>query len=170
MLCAGVDTMHLVWMDGSMELHHVEVDADPAFQADMLERADRFMAAVEFGIVPDWVRHELRAEHVAALHPNPAGEIELDGDEMQKAIRYDELRSEKSRIEDEMKALRDDLALLLGEAEVGMFGGVKVVSFSARKGRAGFAKDRLMKDHPDLAAQYVTEGRPTRALNVNVPD
>jgi hypothetical protein len=55
MLCAGHDSMDLVWLDASLDLHYEEVDADETHQGDMLNRAERFMAAIDMGIVPDWI-------------------------------------------------------------------------------------------------------------------
>ncbi|MET0521353.1 MAG: YqaJ viral recombinase family protein, partial [Jiangellaceae bacterium] len=52
MLCAGADACWLVWFDASMDIRERLVEADVDLQDEIVRRAERFMAAIELGIVP----------------------------------------------------------------------------------------------------------------------
>jgi predicted phage-related endonuclease len=168
MLCCGSDVIELVWVDGSLELHHQTVDADEAFQREMLERARNFIADVDQGIVPDWIEPTLRAEHIIDLYPSPAGEVEVDRDTVNAVLRYADLRTEKALIEGEMKALRDEVVATLGDHEAGVWAGEPIVTFKAVKGRRRFDDKAFAANHPELAEQYMVTGKGSRRFMTRV--
>lgn len=166
--CTDTDTLYLVWMDASMTLQWVEVDRNEAHIADMVARADRFMAAIDLGMVPDWI--EMDASHVAALHPDPEGEVELDDETVAMLRDYDEHRAAVKYHEGEMKVIKDKVANILGDHAVGIHEGVKVVSFAKVKGRTSFDQAAFKKAHPALAAEYTKTGTPSRRFTVSVTE
>lgn len=155
MLCCGGDVATLVWIDSSMELREVDVEADVEFQAELLARAEKFMAAIEFGMVPDWVR--MSAANVQAVHPTGAGEVELDEVDVAFVQQYVALREEKKSIEAEMAEIKDRIASVLADREVATFDGRPVVTWKAQKASRTFDHKRFVEEHPDLAEPYMVE-------------
>ena len=70
--------------------------------------------------------------------------------------------------EDAAKKARAELlsywASNYGTAEVALLPGGGKVSYKSQAGRASIDADRLRKDHPQLAAEYTTQGAPFRTL------
>jgi predicted phage-related endonuclease len=164
--CTDTDTLYLVWMDASMSLQWCEVDRDEVHIADMVNRAERFMAAIELGMMPDWVTPEAR--HVAALHPDPAGTVELDDATVALLAEFAEHRDAVKYHEAEMKTIKDQVAVVLGEHEAGIADGKTVVSWSKVKGRSSFDQAAFKADHPDMVARYTKTGAPSRRFMVNI--
>lgn len=166
MHCTGHELCDLVWMDSSLDLQVMTVDADPAFVAELVKRAERFMAAIDLGIVPDWIVPELTAAHVAAIHPTPAGEIELDEDTAALVHKYRDMRVMKSEIERTMELLKNAIARKLGEHEAGTELGVRVVTFKPTKDAEVVDVKRLRAERPDVADEYITLRPGTRRFAV----
>ena len=162
--CTDTDTLYLVWMDASMSLQWCEVDRDEVFIADLVARAERFMAAIELGMMPDWITPE--AHHVAALHPDPSGEVVLDDETAEWLREFDEHRKAAKYHEAAMKEIKDQVANVLGDAEVGVHDGVTVVSWRKVKGRSSFDQAAFKAEHPELVGRYVKVGAPSRRFVV----
>lgn len=156
MLCGGIDHAVIVWLDSSMDMQVAEVDADEAFQAELLRRAERFMAAIELGIVPDWIVPELTAGHVAAIYPDAEGEVELDADTVELIGKYRELRAGRDESERLMDSLKNVIVRKLGEHAVGTFDGAPVVTYKSVKDSETVDVKRMRKDWPDIVEQYVS--------------
>jgi predicted phage-related endonuclease len=154
LLCTGRDHGVIVWLDASMDLQDYEVDGDDAFQTELVTRAERFMAAIELGMVPDWIVPELTAGHVAAVYPHPDGEVELDTETAELVSEYRSLRYEKSEYERAMESIKSIVAGRLGGHAVGTVDGVPIVTFKETKGAAAFDLDSFKQDHPGLFSQY----------------
>lgn len=159
MFCTGADHIELVWVDSSLDMQHVTLDHDEAFTAELSVRAERFMAAIDLGMVPDWIVPELTAHHVALLHPDPAGEVELPDEAVELVERYVSLRSTKGVIEREMDEIKSRVAVQLGEHEYGVRDGERIVSFKSIADSEVVDTKRLIADHPDIVRQYI-ETRP----------
>lgn len=154
MMCTGIDHATVVWLDASMDMHDVELDADEAFQVELVRRAEKFMAAIELGMVPDWITPELSAKQVAAVHPNPEGEIELSAELVEQVNDYRDARAIRRAADDRMDRIRDEVARALGDHEVGVYEGVEIVSFRAVKDSYKLNVPELRADHPDLVEKY----------------
>lgn len=166
MHCTGHETCDVVWMDSSLELQVVTVDPDPAFTAELVKRAQRFMAAIDMGIVPDWIVPDLTAAHVAAIHPSPAGDVELDEDTAALVHKYRDLRATKSEVERTMELIKNAIARKLGEHEAGTELGVRVVTFKPMKDAEVVDVKRLRDERPDIADQYISLRPGTRRFAV----
>lgn len=164
--CTDTDTLYLVWMDASMTLQWCEVDRDEAHIADMVGRAERFMAAIELGMMPDWVTPE--SQHIAALHPDPVGEVVLDDDTVALLRDFADHRDAVKYHEAEMKAIKDRVANVLGDREAGVYDGQTVVSWSKVKGRSSFDQATFKADHPEMVGKYTRVGSPSRRFMVNI--
>jgi len=154
MLCTGRDSIDLVWLDSSLDLHYEEVDADERHQADMLARAERFMAAIDMGIVPDWIVPDLTAGHISAIYPEPTGAIELDSAVAELVSDYLNLRETQAEAKRAMESIHDEVVRHLGDYAIGTHEGVPIVTFKAIKGAEAFDADALRRDHPELWGEY----------------
>lgn len=155
MWCVGIDTADIAWVDSSMDLQVATVDADLSLQADLFQRAERFMAAIDMGIVPDWLSGQLTADHVIALHPDPEGEVEVDDDTAAAVDEYVHWRSVRDEAIAKMGECRDFVANALGEHEVGVHNGQPIVSFKRVADSEIIDRKRLEADHPDLVRDYL---------------
>lgn len=145
----------LVWFDSSMDIHQRTILCDPGFGPELAQRAEQFMAAIDLGIAPDWVT--LSYDNLAAIHPNPAGRVAIDSEQLELVRQLDLLRMIRRDAEADEKRVKDRLARLLGDAESATWAGVEVLSWRAVKpGRVLDAK-RLTEDQPDLAADYMID-------------
>lgn len=162
MLCADAPVIWLVWFDPSMDIHEQMVVANPSLQAEMLQRAERFMAAIELGIVPDWI--ELSYDNVVALHPAPTGHADIGDVGLSLVRQLDAVRQVRLDAEKAEAALKDELAALLGNREAGTWNGLEVVSFRAVKGSTVFDRHMFAADHPDLAEKYMVERPGSRRM------
>jgi len=162
MLTTDAPYIELVWLDSSLDIHEATVQADHAMQADMLRRAERFMAAIELGIVPDWI--SLSYDNVVRLYPEPAGGEEIGDDGLDLVRELAAVRQVRLDAEKDEKRLRDRLADLLGEKEAGLWNGIEILSFRAAKGATVFDRAMFAADHPDLAEKYMVTKPGTRRM------
>jgi len=163
MLTCGADECWLVWFDSSMELHEALIPEDVQLQAAILERAERFMAAIDLGIVPDWV--ELSYRNVATLHPRShPGAVEMDDDGLSLVQALAMCRQLKRDAEKDEMGIKDRLAKLLLDHEAGVYDGVEIVTWRTTKPSLFVDVDMLVADHPDLADKYLREKPGTRRM------
>jgi predicted phage-related endonuclease len=159
MACVGAEMCELVWFDSTMELRHRTIDAAPDLQDEILVRAERFMAAIELGIVPDWI--DLSYSNVAELHPHPSvPTVALDDDALALVRELDTCRRIKRDADKDERVIKDRLAKVLADAEAGTWGGFEVVSWRPSRPGLRLDVDMLTADHPDLVEKYL---RPTPA-------
>ncbi len=154
MWCVDAEHLELVWVDGSLTLKHQTIDADFAAQVALSERAERFMAAIDLGIVPDWVSGSLTASNVAELHPDPSGSVDLGEAGLVAMERYGELKRLVSAYMDEMDEIRDAVARMLGEHEAGTYLGDEIVTWKRSKDSLVFDRDEFERDQPETFAKY----------------
>ena len=164
MFCTDTATMTLVWVDATMAMQVADVDRDDEFITEMVERADRFMAAIELGMVPDWIVPQLTAGNVTTMYPAPVGEKQLSLDDVILLTKYGELKAQAKAVDNMLDEIKDDVARVLADAEAGVYEGETVVTWKATKPRPGFDQAGLKADHPDLFAEYVTQGRASRTF------
>jgi len=90
--------------------------------------------------------------------------IELSEDAFEVLERITVLSSDIQAQEKERDALKVALAQYVGAADTLTFEGRKVATWKQQKGRASFDREGFRADHPDLLAQYTTQGAPFRVL------
>lgn len=162
MLCAEAREMVLVWFDSTMELRFKHVAEDPALQQRILDGAERFMAAVDLGMVPDWV--SLSYENQVRLHPAGVDDVELDDAGYNMVVALATIRRARLAAEREEERIKADIAGMLGEREVGTFRGVPVIKWSNVKGRRTLDTKRLAAEHPAEVADYWVQAEGTRRM------
>jgi predicted phage-related endonuclease len=164
MLTIGAPQLVLVWFDADMDVQDRIIEADYDLWADMLERARRFMAAVEFGIVPDWIT--LSAANIADRYPSPAGAVELTDDQLGAVHVYLDARTGRLAAEKAEDAAKDAVARLFGERDTLTYAGDPVLTWKAASASTRFDVSRFREDHPELAALYEVEQPGPRRINV----
>lgn len=154
----------VVVLDKRMRLGYWEVSRDAVEDdiARLLDRADEVGDALDKGEMPeDAMPTEAQ---VKMLFPNPKGEIELTQVDVDIINGWNFAKAALKEAEAVEQAFKDQVARMLGEAEVGLFLGEKVVTYKARKGIERLDTKRLTQDHPELVAQYKVTGSSTRVL------
>lgn len=165
MLCAGAESLALVWFDSTMDLRSTMVAADPRLQDAISEGAERFMAAIDLGMVPDWVGLSYRNQ--LDLHPEArAPAVELDDDGFNWVTALTTARRARIAAEREEERIKAVIAGVLGEAESATFGGREVVRWANIKGARTLDTKRLAAEHPDVAASYWVERAGSRRMTV----
>lgn len=161
MLCTGASYCHLVWLDASLDIHAIDVTQDLDLQTQILDRAERFMAAIELGMVPEV---ELSYRNVAALHPYPAGVAELDEEGLDAVRQLDLVRQIKRDATKDEERLKDRVAKLLYDSESGTWDGFEVVTWRTSKPSLSFDAEMFAADHPDLYEKYLREKPGSRRM------
>ena len=160
--CCDAEQGWLVWFDGNV-LRSELVDRDDAFLAELYDRAEQFLAAVETGMEPDWI--ELDAANIIALHPTPAGVRELSDAELDVVARWHDVKLAAKADDAELAELKDEMARLFGDAETLVYDGVPVATWKARKGSTYFDRKAFERDHPDIdLSAYDKRRAPTRVM------
>lgn len=153
-----------VWIDAELRFKHAKVTPAPEHVADVLARAEQFMAFVDMGLMPEGV--ELGVEHLATMFPAPeVGKwVTLDESGRVAVVRWERLRTERIAIEKREALAKDEVARLLTDAEGAKFKGLPIVTW--RKNKVG---DRfVVGDHeagePDCHAKYTRATRGARVM------
>jgi hypothetical protein len=156
MFCADADVIELVWVDASMQLRSRTVDADADFQTDLAARAERFMAAIDFGIVPDFVVPTLTAANIDSLTPELDGDpVDLGDAGLVAMERYRELQDRMKDDKSELAAIKDDVARMLGEHTIGTYMGDPIVTWNRSKTTTKLDIDALVAElDPALVAKH----------------
>lgn len=130
---SGKHRCHVVWFDADLRLKHEVVVPHAEHVADVLERAERFMAYVDLGLAPEGV--VLRYEHVVRLHPAPemGRWADLDDDGLTAVVRWEQARQERLAAEKAEREAKDAVANLLMDAEGARYGGQPVLTWRANK-------------------------------------
>ena len=162
MVCTETDMVAIVWMDASLDLHMVEIAADPTIQAEIITRANTFMEAVEAELLPDWI--ELEARNVIAMYPAPTGSTDGGEEGKQAAGDYFRHKQAEKYHKEQASAMRDVLAATMLDADTLTYDDNPIVTFKARATPAGFDKARFKEEHAGLWQEYATPAGTTRAM------
>jgi len=157
-----------VLMGRRLDIHVVERDPDDI--AWMAERVAKFWSDhVLTGIPPEVDGSEATTAALAAVY----GEVD-EGSVVDLPPAIEELAADfvaaKAAVKEaevECDEIGNNLRALLGEHEVGLVDGRKVVSWKSQ-GRTGFDLERLRAEHPQIAEQYQTTST-HRVLRTHLP-
>ncbi len=148
-----------VWLDSSMRLQEQLIVPDPAEIADVLERSAAFMAFIDLGMTPEGV--ELRAEHIAAMYPEPdeGSTVELDNLGFCEVVAWEQCRQVRLAAEKAEADAKDVVARLLLDHEGARYDGRLVATWKA-VARQSLDTKALKAAEPDLVEKF------TRAVSV----
>ena len=157
MLCAGLDRVRLVAMDGTMRLKSWTIERDDTLIAELVDAATPIVAAIRAGIFPDWVTPPPPKKHTDAT-------VELDADAVLLVEDLAALRAEQKRLADDEQRLKRLVGEVLGAAQSGTVNGAPVVQYRSST-RTTIDAARLRAEHPDIAASFSTS-KSFRALRI----
>lgn len=165
MLCTGTERCWLVWFDSTMEIKSVSLAADEERMGQIVDGAERFMAAIDLGMIPDWV--SLDYANQMALHPQPTlGVVELDDAGMGWVSALATARAARLAAERDEERIKAAVAGILGDHEVGTFHGAPVVTWKSIRGSMVLDVERLKAEHPELLVDYWTTKPGSRRMMV----
>ena len=164
MLCTNATRAHIVWVDASMDIKNIVVEADPDMQASLWNASSEFMQGVESEVMADWI--EMEARHIIALYPDPVDSIEGGDDGMQLIADYWSNKSLAKSYDEEASKCRDVIFALAGNHSAITHDGKEIATLRPRKLAATFNKRRFKEEHPGLYEDYMGEPMSTRALNI----
>jgi putative phage-type endonuclease len=163
MLCAGLDQVHVVVLDPSMDLKVFEVDPDPDDQHAVVELATKLLHHVRAGELPPDAELTYRA--ATALHPEVARDaVELDDEALRWCHSLASLQSRIRELQADEDRLKGMISHRLGDAAEGTQDGRTIVT-RRQATRHTVDVKRLRADHPELAKQYST-ATPYRTLRL----
>jgi predicted phage-related endonuclease len=132
-----------------MRLSLVDVGRDDELIATITQQAEMFAAQVDSG---EHRLDDFTLPQVAALFPEPAGEIELDSSVLALLIEWNALKDQAKEVESREKQIKDAIANMMREAEYGIINGERVVSFKRQtQSRIDSAKLKRLVDESILA-------------------
>lgn len=145
----GMPECWVVWIDPDMAFKRELVIPARGDVADVLERAEEWMAWIDLGMTPEGV--ELTTAHVKTLHPKPAAGsfVELDDDGLAAVVEWEQLRRARLAAEKAEAPAKDVVARLVGDKAEARYDGHTVFTWKA-------AKESPRTDHPAAAAKYLT--------------
>lgn len=145
---------HVVWLDADWEFKTVTIEPSADEMADVLARAEQFMAFIDLGLMPEGV--ELSAANVTAMfpEPEPGKFIDLSDDGLAAVVLWEQCRQARLAAEKAEAEARDEVARRLLDAEGARYDGRLVLNWKANKPSERVDYTALEADHPELVAEY----------------
>lgn len=164
MICLGKRRGWLAVLHGGNEFDWYPIEWDQDAVDLILERTREFWEQhIEAGVPPEPVS----SSEAALAYPNPA-DVSIEGGEdlLELHGAYGLALAEKKELEATLDGIKLELQKAMGEDATALTsGGVPLFTWKPRKGATTFDRPRFTKDHPDLAAEYLREGAPTRTFS-----
>jgi len=154
MHCTEAERIVFIILDRHLRLGFEYVHRDDEAIANMLDAVEQFCDMVDHGFVPD--EETLPATLIAEMHPEPAGEKELDTNAIALIAEWQGIKAALSDLEASEKKVRDALARMLMDAEYGTVAGHRVISWKSQQ-RTSLDAKALQADHPEIAAAYMKQ-------------
>jgi len=100
------------------------------------------------------------------IKPTPTM-IELDATAAQLVIDLEKARAASKEASDAEARIKDALAQMMLNHEIGMFNGQKILSWQQQAGRTALDVVRLRADHPELVKQYEKQSNAYRVMRTH---
>jgi predicted phage-related endonuclease len=131
---------------------------------------------LEAEVFGDWVDNNtppldeinnFSADDIARIFRATPTMVELDAVAAQLVIDLEKARATSKEASDAEARLKDALAQMMLNNEIGMFNGQKIVSWTQQAGKKALDIARLRADHPELVKQYEKQGNPYRVMRTH---
>ncbi|WP_420768731.1 YqaJ viral recombinase family protein [Parageobacillus thermoglucosidasius] len=159
MAITGFQKWHLAVLIGGNKFRMFEIERDDELIAILERKAYEFWNNhVIPKVPPAFDGSQASSDLLAAMYPEHVEEsIDLPEYFAEKLKRRDELKAMIDELAEEKKAIENEIKSYMGEKKYGFVAGRKITwtRYTVEK----FDKDALKRDHPDIYAKYVTEGR-----------
>lgn len=151
MYCTDASSVTFVVLDRQLRISLFDVARDDAAINSMVKQVSAFCQAIDDDQLP--TDDPLTAEQVSALHPEPAGDIELGAAGLELVERWNATKHAIKQLTQEEEAIKDALANLLRNHDAGCIDGQRIVTFKAQK-RESLDSKALSTKHPELIKQF----------------
>jgi putative phage-type endonuclease len=154
-LCADLERVHLVVMDGGLDLATYVIDADRHAMTFIAEEATKAMSFIRRGEMPPGAA--LTYRHHERLHPrHDDGTVELSDDLAADVAALARVRDERRALDAEEELYKARIAEALAGAGEGTWEDNVIVTWRSTT-RVGIDLARLRRERPDVAKEYRTE-------------
>lgn len=168
MLVAGTQRAAVVVWIGGREFRLFWEDRDDQFIDDhMLPALTKFWTDYESGVAPA----PANVAEISTDWHNSGDEMEAP-EELQARIEQRAfLLATAKEAEEDAKKITVELGNFMREHNVEKFtvGGKTLLTFKQQNGRRSFDRERLEADHPEIAAEYTTQGAPFMVMRTYKP-
>lgn len=107
------------------------------------------------------------ADDIARIWRATPTMVELDATAAQLVIDLEKARATSKEASDAEARIKDALAQMMLNHEIGMFNGQKIISWTQQAGKKALDTARLRADHPELVKQYEKQGNPYRVMRTH---
>lgn len=164
MAVAGTHRAAVVVWIGGREFRLFWEPIDQRFINDhMIPALEEFWRLVKSGQAPE-------PSNVAELNEMPVETgkaVEADDTVLEAIDRRAVLLSDAQSMTEEADALKVAIGNWMGDADTITVDGKNALTFRYQKGRTGLDAAALKRDHPDLVAEYTTQGSPFRVMRTS---
>lgn len=162
--------VYLIVLDRDLSISTHEIPRNDE-ALDILRRdSETFCAAVDTHdqTVLTELSQTMSIDQIAELY-RPVKPIErpMTSDEYQWVKELAEARDLKRQAEQIEQAAKDQLARIMLDAEIATFDGAKVLTWREQAGRASVDLARLRAAHPELVAEFTSQGEPSRVMRLS---
>lgn len=154
MICADAKLVTFVVLDRQLRISLFDVEYCAEDAQLLIERITSFCQAIDAGNLP--TDQPLTAPQVAALYPEPVGEVEIDRDILEKIVMRNALKEQIKLLEAEETKLTDAIADSMRGSEIGTIDGQKVITYKQQT-TSRFAIKEFQTAHPELAKQFMKQ-------------
>ena len=107
------------------------------------------------------------ADDIARIFKATPTMIELDATAAQLVIDLEKARAASKEASEAEARIKDAIAQMMLNHEIGMFNGQKIVSWQQQAGKTALDTARLRAEHSVLVKQYEKQGNPYRVMRTH---
>lgn len=157
--------VYLIALDRDQRFSLVEVPTNPGAWDALREEAEQFGTAVDeqHPFPPE----EFSYEQIARIWKPEPRAVELPRSAISLLLALEDARATKKQAEEQEREAREQLARLLLDAEIGLIGGEKAISWKQQAAGVRLDERRLREEHPDLVTQYEIPRAAARVMRLH---
>lgn len=171
MAVTGADKWYIAALIGGNHFVWKEIPRNEDDIAALLEAEKNFWALVESRTMPEVDGTESCTHALTNKFQGGKAETLSLGSEAGPLLRrIDELLKEEKNVKEAMDYAKNELRLMLGDYDVGVYeldGCFRKVTWKEQAGRVTIDSKRLKAEKPDVYAAYSKQGKPSRVLRIS---
>lgn len=159
-----------VWfsvLDRDLKISVVELPKNEAAIDALRLEAEIFGDWVDNNTPPLDEINNFSADDIARIWKATPTMVELDATAAQLVIDLEKARATSKEASDAEARIKDALAQVLLNHEIGVFHGQKILSWQQQAGKTVLDTARLRADHPELIKQYEKQGNSYRVMRTH---